>query len=348
MLGFKKRRQTYNLRCAVWEFTLKCNLRCMHCGSSAGLPRPNELTTKECFRLCEELAELGCEDVSLMGGEPFLRKDWFEVASCIKDLGMDLAFVSNGTILHRFIDKLSLLESKVVGISLDGMKEAHEKIRGKGTWEKTIRAIDLLRKRDIQTTVITTVSKINFKDLPKMKELLFKKDVNWQIQVAMPFGNFKKEYMLSKEEFYAVALWIAKERVKNKFEDLPVIGAHCFGYFSKILPGCEGWKGCIAGIEAIGITSDGGIVGCLSMAHDKFIEGNIRNRSLKEIWEDPNSFSYNRKFNRAMLGPNCRNCKYAMKCKGGCNAMSYTITGMFHNDPYCFYAIERKFKILKT
>jgi len=330
----------YQLKCAVWEFTLKCNLRCSHCGSSAGVPRESELSTKECFKLCEELADLGCEDVSLMGGEPFLRKDWFQVAQCIKDLGMNLNFVSNGTILEKYIDKISKFQPKVIGISLDGMKETHELIRGRGTWEKIVRTIDLLREKEIQTTIITTVSKLNFKDLPKMKDLLFKKNVNWQIQVAMPFGNFKKEQMLTKEEFYAVALWIAKERIKNKFDDLPVIGAHCFGYRSKILPGCH-WEGCSAGITAIGITSDGGIVGCLSMGNNRFIEGNVREKSLKEIWENPNSFSYNRKFDKTKLGPNCRNCKYAVKCKGGCDAMSYTITNQFHNNPYCFYNIEK-------
>jgi len=331
----------YQLKCAVWEFTLKCNLRCSHCGSSAGIPRPNELNTKECFKLCEELADLGCEDVSLMGGEPFLRDDWFSVAQCIKDLGMNLNFVSNGTILEQHVDKIFRLEPKVVGISLDGMKRSHELIRGRGTWEKTVKAIELLRKKGIQTTVITTVSKINFKDLPKMKDLLFRKNVNWQIQVAMPFGNFKKEQMLSKEEFYATALFIAKERIKNPFEDLPVIGAHCYGYYSKILPGCK-WEGCQAGITAIGITSDGNIVGCLSMGNNRFIEGNVRSQSLREIWENPNNFAYNRKFDKTKLGPNCRNCKYGEKCKGGCNSMSYTITKRFHNDPYCFYAIEEK------
>jgi len=331
---------TYQLKCAVWELTLKCNLRCSHCGSSAGIPKKNELTTKECFKLCEELADLGCEDVSLMGGEPFLREDWFQVAQCISNLGMNLNFVSNGTILKKYIEKISKLQPKVIGISLDGMKETHELIRGKGTWEKTVRAIDLVRERGIQTTVITTVSKLNFNDLPKMKDLLFKKNINWQIQVAMPFGNFKKNQMLSKEEFYSTAMFIAKERIKNKFEDMPVIGAHCYGYYSKILPGCK-WDGCSAGTSAIGITSDGNIVGCLSMGNNRFIEDNVRNKSLKEIWENPNNFSYNRKFNKTKLGPNCKNCKYGIKCKGGCNAMSYSITNQFHNNPYCFYNIEK-------
>ncbi len=333
---------SHKLDCAVWETTLKCNLRCSHCGSSAGIARTDELNTKECFDLCEQLAELGCDDVSLMGGEPFLRKDWQEIGKCINDLGMNLNFVSNGLVLSKYINELSLLKPKVVGLSIDGVEKTHDKIRGrKGLFKQVVKSLDLLREKGIQTTVITTVSKLNFNDLPKMKELIMSKGSNWQIQVAMPFGNFRRELMISREEFYAVALFIASQRIKNKFSDLPVIGAHCFGYYSKILPGCHGWKGCSAGLSSIGITSNGGIVGCLSMGNNRLIEGNVRKQDLKETWENPDNFAYNRKFDKADLGPNCKDCKYGVKCKGGCNSMSYTITNKIHNNPYCFYAIEK-------
>ena len=178
------------LDCAIWEFTLGCNLRCSHCGSSAGKPRPDELSTEEAFRVCEMLARVGCREVSLMGGEPLLRQDFGDVARCVRQLGMKLSVVSNGTLMEDHAEELEALRPEVVGISLDGVQESHEKIRGARTWEKAVQAIDLLRSRDIQTTVITTVSKINFRDLPEMRDLVKGKGANWQIQVAMPFGNF--------------------------------------------------------------------------------------------------------------------------------------------------------------
>jgi radical SAM protein with 4Fe4S-binding SPASM domain len=275
-----------------------------------------------------------------MGGEPFLRRDCFSVARCIKQLGMSVSFVSNGTVIDPYLEEIERIEPRVVGISLDGLKESHEMIRGAGTWEKTVGAIESLRSRGIQTTVITTVSKINFKDLPKIKELILGKGVNWQIQTAVPFGNFKREQMLSKEEFYATALFIAKERVRNKFKDLPVVGAHCYGYYSEVLPGCH-WNGCQAGITSIGITSDGNIVGCLSMGNERFFEGNVRERRLIEIWTDPDSFSYNRTPEKMLPGENCRDCVHASKCGGGCDSVSLALTGKFHNNPYCFYSIEK-------
>ena len=72
---------------AVWEITLKCNMKCMHCGSSAGKARVNELTTKEALDVCEELYQLGTRLITLLGGEPFLRRDWYEIAKRIRDLG---------------------------------------------------------------------------------------------------------------------------------------------------------------------------------------------------------------------------------------------------------------------
>lgn len=334
------------LDCAVWEFTLGCNLRCSHCGSSAGAPRVDELDTQEVFDVCEMLASTGCKEVSLMGGEPLLRDDFVEVSNCIKQLGMKLSVVSNGVLVNQHMDELADLKPEVVGISLDGMQESHETIRGAGTWQKAVDAIDLLRSGGIQVTVITAVSKINYSDLPGMMDLLRPKGVNWQIQTAMPFGNFRKEQTLSEEEYYATALFIAKERLREREDRMNVIGAHCYGYFSKVLPGCGGWKGCTAGISSIGITSDGGVVGCLSMGNDRFIEGNLRERKLEEVWNSPDAFAYTRKFTREGLGENCRGCRYGRRCGGGCNSVSMALTGKFHNDPYCFYSIEKRTKNL--
>jgi len=158
----------------------------------------------------------------------------------------------------------------------------------------------------------------------------------------MPFGNFSRELLITEEEFYAVGMFIAAQRLRNRFEDLPVIGAHCFGYFSKVLPGSRGWQGCTAGMSSLGITSEGGIVGCLSMGNDRFIEGNVRERSLGEIWGDPGSFAYNRQFAVSGLGENCRGCKHGGTCRGGCCSMSLNLSEELHNNPYCFFSLEKK------
>ena len=74
----------------VWETTLKCNMNCIHCGSSAGSKRKKELSTEEAVNVLNDLKKLGTNLVTMMGGEPFLRKDWDIIAEHIKNIGMDI------------------------------------------------------------------------------------------------------------------------------------------------------------------------------------------------------------------------------------------------------------------
>jgi len=329
----------------VWELTLKCNLHCIHCGSSAGKTRLNELTLKESLALCKDLSTLNTNEVCLMGGEPFLRKEWYRIASEIKDLGMKLLFISNGYNVNKdIISKLVQLQPHAVSTSLDGATaKTHDYIRGvQGSHKKVMEFISTSQQSNLPMTVITTVNKLNFKELPQLKDFLIGKNIAWQIQTAAPEGRFSKKLALTKEEFYAVGLFIASLQKQYTRQELPVIGAHCFGYHSKHLP-CLGlypkWTGCQAGISILSIKSNGDVIGCLSTP-DKYIEGNIRKRSIIDIWNDPNAFAYNRKFKIENLGKNCRGCKYGKTCRGGCMGMSTSFTQKPHNDPYCFIKIE--------
>src|SRR4030095_5420949 len=74
---------------AVWEITLVCNLKCHHCGSRAGRRRPDELSTAECIDVVAQLARLGTREVTLIGGEAYLRRDWVEIVRAVRAHGMD-------------------------------------------------------------------------------------------------------------------------------------------------------------------------------------------------------------------------------------------------------------------
>ena len=139
-------------------------------------------------------------------------------------------------------------------------------------------------------------------------------------------------------------MFISSSRNQYSTKELPIMGAHNFGYHSHILGNImitPTWKGCPAGISTIGITSDGGVKGCLSLPNE-FIEDNIRNRSLIDIWNSPNFASYNRNFNKDDLKGECKTCKYGKSCKGGCSTVSSTLSGEPHHNPYCFHLIEQK------
>ena len=331
----------------AWELTLECNMNCMHCGSSAGKSRSDELTTKEALNLCSMLNELNVKIVSLTGGEPLLRKDWYTIGNKIKDHGMELAILSNGYIINeKIINQLKKLEIYGISISLDGGRpETHDTIRRlKGAYDKCISSIQLLRDAGFDITVITSVNKNNIKELPIIRDLLICKGIMWQVQIAAPTGRFPKDDLLSREDFYSVAMFISSCRNQFSLKELPIIGAHNFGYHSKKLRNIMFspiWRGCQAGISVLGIQSNGSVKGCLSLP-DSFIEDNIRNRHLVEIWNDP-SFSYfNRNFKKENLGGYCKECKYGNSCRGGCETVSVSVTGNLHCNPYCLYAIENE------
>lgn len=332
----------------VWETTLRCNLKCIHCGSKAGTTRSNELTTEEGIKLLKDLNEIDAQEICFMGGEPFLRKDWFELGNEVKNLGMKFMIISNGFIVNEnIISKLVKLDPHSVSTSLDGgTPETHDKIRGaKGSFNRVMNYINLSKKADLPTTVITTVSKINYAELPIIRDFLLNKSIAWQIQVCAPEGRFAKKLALSKEEYYAVSAFIASMQKNYSKKELPVIGAHCFGYHSNFIP-CLGlypeFRGCQAGISILSIKSNGDVTGCLSSPKE-YIEGNIRKKSIKKIWNDPNSFAYNRKFKKEDLGENCIDCEFGESCQGGCMGMSISWTGKPHNDPFCFHKIEKEF-----
>jgi len=331
----------------VWEITLACNMSCMHCGSAAGRVISNELTTQEALDLCNELKELGTELITLMGGEPFLRKDWYIIAKKIKELGMDLTFITNGLIIDKkIISQLEELEPYAVAIILDGaLPKTHDSIRGvNGAYNKAIDSLELLKKAGISTSIITTLHKNNVKELPKIRDLILNKGIAWQIQMAGPTGRFPKDLVLSEEEFYSVAMFISSSRNQYSLKELPVMGAHNFGYHSHILGLImisPIWKGCQAGTTSLGIQSNGGIKACLSMPDD-YVEDNIRNKSITDIWNDLNFAAFNRKFTKEDLKDSCKTCKYGRSCKGGCQTMSTSLTEKLHGDPYCLYQIEKE------
>src|SRR5580704_16222215 len=81
---------------AVWEITLQCDLACRHCGSRAGRARPDELTTAEALDVVAQMAELGVKEVTLIGGEAYLRDDWTELVRAIRARGMLCSITTGG------------------------------------------------------------------------------------------------------------------------------------------------------------------------------------------------------------------------------------------------------------
>lgn len=337
----------YQLDSAVWEITLKCNIHCLHCGSSANTrTRKDELTTDEALDLIEQLADLGCRRVVLSGGEPFLRKDWAVLALRIRDLGMNVTFISNGYVVNNdIVDILKNINPSGVGFSLDGgCAETHDYIRGKnGVFYRCIKALNLTSKAGLYSSAVTSVHKKNIGELNQILELLIENGVRaWQIQTATPQGRMPRELALDEDEFYSLAKYIAETRIKYK-NIIDIFEADCIGYYSVLSKDLyyKNWQGCQAGMRVIGIESDGTIKGCLSLHGKEFEEGNIRENSLAEIWNNKNNFKLNRRFSPDKLKGICKECKWGSICRGGCSEKASSYTGTRFESPFCLYQYEK-------
>ncbi|MDX9723374.1 MAG: radical SAM protein [Myxococcota bacterium] len=343
-------------RSCVWEITLACNLRCGHCGSRAGKARADELSTQEAVDVAGQLADLGCQLVSLSGGEPTVRDDWDVIARALVDRGVLCNMVSNG-----FYDDPELMARRAkdcgmvnVGISVDGTKEVHEQIRGRNTFAKTTRAIEVYAKHGMRPAMMTTICKSNLGQLEEIRQLAIELGASmWRLQLSKPMGTMSehRDDVLEPAQYVRMVETLAALKKKGGI-DLRV--GDSIGYYGApeaILRNRrrngkqEMWRGCQAGLHAIGIEANGNVKGCLSLQakwgeSDPFVEGNLHEQSLEQIWFKPGGFAYNRELCLEELTGACANCKNASVCKGGARCVSSAMLGTLTEDPLCYYAIQ--------
>ena len=136
----------YQLEYAVWEMTHGCNMRCQHCGSSCAQPYLDEMTTKECLHVCDELINMGVKFVTLTGGEPTTKKDWYVIAEKLSKAGIYTNIISNGWFVEDdLVEKIKQAGIAICAISIDGVKETHDRIRKEGSFEKDLLALKKLK-----------------------------------------------------------------------------------------------------------------------------------------------------------------------------------------------------------
>jgi radical SAM protein with 4Fe4S-binding SPASM domain len=336
---------TGSLVSACIELTRRCNLRCLHCGSSAGATSGDELELEEFIPIFRDLRRLGGERVVLLGGEPLLHPDWQEVAEMARLFGLEVAFVTNGTrVTMERARRLASLCTHV-GVSVDGAQdEVHDRLRGRaGARRAAWRAIERLRDAGAKVTVITTLWQANLGELSAMRKQLTGRSLVWQLQLAAPNGDrFPREEMLGPQDVLAVARFIAETRAAVARDDLAVAGGHSIGHHARSVVnyGTIGtWQGCPGGVVSVGIAADSGIKGCLSMGPAEVV-GYLRERSLYDLWRDERSFSSRRRASRATLSGQCKECPSADTCLGGCPEMARAATGSATDNPLCLRQAE--------
>jgi radical SAM protein with 4Fe4S-binding SPASM domain len=267
---------------------------------------------------------------------------------------MQLDMITNGLSVAEKADAIAGCGFSAVTFSIDGPATVHDSLRGvRGGLAQTLRGAEALRERGMRIGAVTQVNRRNLHRLDETLEVLAAHGFSgWQLQLTMPHGRARH-----RNQNHALCLGPDElPELESKLVDLQtkarlfVQAADNIGYMSRHEPGLRSgrapvercWTGCSAGIQVVGITSDGTVRGCLSLPAGAADEGNVRTRSLAEIWSDPQAFSYNRAFTPAALGPGCCDCAFGIICRGGCQSLCFATTGKFHHNAHCIWAATQK------
>jgi len=343
----------FSPRACVWELTLSCNLRCKHCGSFAGSRRDDEMSLEENLDVADQLAALGCRRVTLSGGEPTLNPDWDRIGKRLADHCIKVNLISNGWHWNAtHVERAKAAGFCGAAFSLDGFQPEHDEFRQAGSFERVVAAIDACVAGGLPVAVNTTVNKLNQRILRQLRDFIAERGVfSMQVQLATPSGNMGLHRDLVVDP--ADLVWLVPELAaicRLNTRKFFAVAADDIGYYGMPESGLRDdggelpfWIGCRAGCQVVGIESSGNVKGCLSLpssmhGETRFVEGNLRDKPLAEIWKSESAFAYNRQWNESQLTGFCRACRYRDFCRGGCTWTTYCHKGEGgEGNPFCFY-----------
>jgi radical SAM enzyme (rSAM/lipoprotein system) len=315
----KNESKLHQLNYILWECTLRCNLNCLHCGSDckkdASLP---DMPLKDFLNALDQLKGLVNPNktmIVLTGGETLLRVDIEETGRNLYKRGFPWGIVTNGMFLNE--QKLkALMQSglRAVTVSLDGLKNSHNWLRGNArSFDLAVSAIHLLPKTPgLKYDVVTCVNRKNFHELESLKEFLINHGItDWRIFTVFPIGRAadNPDLQLNAGEFKGLFDFIQETRRENK------IGLNY---------GCEGFLGnyerevrdnfffCRAGINVASVLADGSISACPNL-RENFIQGNIYRDNFADVWQNRYQIFRDKSWTKTGI---CADCSFHKYCEG--------------------------------
>ncbi|MFH1385604.1 MAG: radical SAM protein [Patescibacteria group bacterium] len=334
-----------------WTFTNLCNLNCTHCAWDSSRPLSDELDTEACLRLIDQQYQIGVCELSFSGGEPLAKKkQLLQMGNYATKLGFHLGLATNATLVNDEVaDELMGAGFSEVQVSVEGI-EAHDSIRGRGVWDRTITGIRVLKHKRFDVTFAVTVNKTNFNELDSIFEMAIREGVkNVRFVRFVPIGRGKRnmslfEFSVQDEVKLANILW------QKRWELFPKITVTFNKHYVSIgatkspqmgsIPESFGWNwDCPSGRSRICIMPQGKVAPCPLIGSLGLSGGDIREKSLKDIWEGSEFFQHIRS-GKQRHNQSCAGCNFWSKCSGGCKASSYAHYGdLMAIDPLCFYEI---------
>lgn len=333
---------------AVWELTLACDLACRHCGSRAGNARPDELSTEEACDLARQMADLGVREVALIGGEVYLHDGWLDVVREVRRTGMQCTVVTGG----RGITAERARQAREAGVqsmavSVDGSEATHDRLRGfSGSYAAARRALTNARAAGMQVAVNTQINRLSMHDLSSVFDVLVESGAHgWQLQLTVPVGRAADEPDVILQPYDLLELFPILASLKERcnaarIKMMPGNNIGYYGPYEHLLRSYTTEKhgeSCSAGRSTLGIEANGDIKGCPSLPTDSWVGGNVREHSLRVIWERSSALRHMRDRGPEERWGYCKTCYYGSVCRSGCTWMSTALFGKPGNNPYCHH-----------
>jgi AdoMet-dependent heme synthase len=329
------------------NLTKRCNLKCAHCyldATTKAAGGDDELTTDECVRLIDQIAEVnkGCLLV-ITGGEPLVRPDILDIARYAVKLGFMVVFGTNGMLIDdRMATQLVEIGVMGVGISIDSLDpQKHNAFRGvPGAWEAAVAGIEASKRNGLQFQVHFSAQPMNYQELPAVVEWahgLGARVLNVFFMVCTGRGEELTD--ITPAQYEEVLGFLVK--CQDDYQGM-LIRARCAPHFKRLayekdpnspITKATGYMGggCLAGTNYARVTPNGEVTPCPYMP---LSAGNVREKSFVDLWEKSDIFN---SFRYPQLKGKCGDCEYSDIC-GGCRARPYVDHGdWLDEDQWCLY-----------
>ncbi len=328
--------------CLTWELTYACNLACVHCLSSSGKRDPRELSTEQCKAIIDELQRMQVFYVNIGGGEPTVRPDFWELVDYATDHQVGVKFSTNGLRINPEVAaRLAASDYVDVQISLDGATaEVNDAVRGPGSFDMAVRALENLRDAGFADAKISVVmTRENVAQLDEFKALADRYNATLRITRLRPSGrgaDVWDDLHPLPEQQRELYDWLVAHGDR-------VLTGDSFFHLSAFSSdsghggsggGLPGLNLCGAGRVVCLIDPVGDVYACPFAIHENFLAGNITtDGGFAEVWQRSELFTSLREPQSAGA---CASCNHFDACRGGCMAAKF-FTGLPLDgpDPEC-------------
>lgn len=319
----------YFLNGLYLNMTKDCNLKCIYCFAATREEKEfGKLGIEDYKKILNSVKNLCGEKMNIVftGGEPLLSENTIPVATYAKELGYSARLLTNATLINESnVGELASIFD-LFKISIDGSSEmVHDHYRGKGSYQKTIRAIELLKSHNANVQVAMTVTRENVGDISAMNK---KWGAMLTYQPLFPLGRAKNNSntnALSGNEYYEALCTNEKINPYSNIEN--IVNAHKLN--NSIMK-------CSLGDGELSISSTGDVYPCQLLHNDKFYLGNVHEKALEEIYNSESNAKF--KFHTVECIDKCKKCDFRYLCGGACQARHFSETGSIdETGEFCEY-----------